>query len=87
MRADRAGRMLYSTDASPYQVDPLCAVVVRDVDEAIRVVQWCAGNGVAIMPRGGGTSLNGQSVNEAVVLDMGAHCRQVISVDRHRGRA
>jgi FAD/FMN-containing dehydrogenase/Fe-S oxidoreductase len=87
VRADRAGRMLYSTDASPYQVDPLCAVVVRDVDEAIRVVQWCAGNGVAILPRGGGTSLNGQSVNEAVVLDMGAHCRQVISIDRHRGRA
>ena len=87
VRADRAGRMIYSTDASLFQIDPLCAVVVRDIDEAIRVVQWCAGEGIAILPRGGGTSLNGQSVNEAVVLDLGAYCRQVISVDAERGRA
>ncbi len=47
VRADRAGRMLYSTDASPFQIDPLCAVVVRTVDEAIRVVQWCAGRALS----------------------------------------
>ncbi|MCX5641016.1 MAG: FAD-binding protein [Planctomycetota bacterium] len=87
VRADRAERMIYATDASPFQIDPLCAVVVRDVDEAIRVVQWCAGEGIAILPRGGGTSLNGQSVNAAVVLDMGAHCRRVLSIDQERGRA
>jgi FAD/FMN-containing dehydrogenase len=43
--------MIYSTDASLFQIDPLCAVVVRDIDEAIRVVQWCAGEGIAILPR------------------------------------
>ena len=61
VRADRAERMIYATDASPFQIDPLCAVVVGDVDEAIRVVQWCAGEGIAILPRGGGTSLTIQT--------------------------
>ena len=87
VRASRAERLLYATDASIYQVDPILAVVPQDVDEAVRVVQWCAGNGVPVLPRGGGTSLNGQTVNAAVVVDLGAHCRKVISVDAAGRRA
>ena len=87
VRVSRAERLLYATDASIYQVDPLLAVVPQDVDEAVRVVQWCAGNGVPVLPRGGGTSLNGQTVNAAVVVDLGAHCRRVVSVDAAGRRA
>jgi FAD/FMN-containing dehydrogenase/Fe-S oxidoreductase len=87
VRVSRPDRLLYATDASIYQVDPILAVVPQDVDEAVRVVQWCAGNGVPVLPRGGGTSLNGQTVNSAVVVDLGAHCRRVISVDAAGRRA
>ena len=87
VRAERAERLLYATDASIYQVDPILAVVPRDIPEAVRVVQWCAAHGVAVLPRGGGTSLNGQTVNHAVVVDLGAHCRGVTAVDAARRRA
>jgi FAD/FMN-containing dehydrogenase len=87
VRAERAERLLYATDASIYQVDPILAVVPRDIPEAVRVVQWCAAHGIAVLPRGGGTSLNGQTVNHAVVVDLGAHCRGVTSVDPARRRA
>ena len=87
VRAERAERLLYATDASIYQVDPILAVVPRDIPEAVRVVQWCAAHGVSVLPRGGGTSLNGQTVNHAVVVDLGAHCRGVTAVDAARRRA
>ena len=81
VRSGRGERLLYATDASMYQVDPILAVVPRDVDEAVRVASWCVRRGVPLLPRGGGTSLNGQTVNLAVVLDLGAHCRGLLSVD------
>ena len=86
VRTSRGERLLYATDASMYQVDPILVVVPRDVDEAVRVASWCVRRGVPLLPRGGGTSLNGQTVNLAVVLDLGAHCRGLLSVDAARAR-
>jgi FAD/FMN-containing dehydrogenase/Fe-S oxidoreductase len=82
VRSARGERLLYATDASIYQVDPLVVAVPASVEEAVRVARWCGEHGIALLPRGGGTSLNGQCVNEAVVLDLGAHCRKLLSVDR-----
>lgn len=74
-------RMLYATDASLYQVEPLGVVIPASVDDAVEAVRVCAANGVAILPRGGGTSLAGQCTNRAVVLDVSPNCRAVIDVD------
>jgi FAD/FMN-containing dehydrogenase/Fe-S oxidoreductase len=81
VRFDRAGRMLYATDASMYQVEPVGVVVPRHPGQAAMVVRYCAERGIAVLPRGGGTSLNGQTVNRAVVVDFSEHCRGVLHVD------
>jgi len=36
---------------------------------------------VALLPRGGGTSLTGQTVNRALVLDFTQHMNQVLDVN------
>lgn len=87
VRVDRHERMLYSTDASIFQVEPLAVVVVRSEEEAARVVEYCCERGLPILPRGGGTALAGQSVNRAVILDFSAHCRRILSVDAAEKRA
>ncbi|MFK7882931.1 MAG: FAD-binding and (Fe-S)-binding domain-containing protein [Phycisphaerales bacterium] len=74
-------RMLYSTDASIYQVEPLGVVIPTDVTDVARAVSWCGEHRVPMLPRGGGTSLAGQCVNEAVVFDLSAHCHAVRSID------
>lgn len=74
-------RMLYSTDASLYQVEPLGVVVPADIAAAERVVRFCAKSGTAILPRGGGTSLAGQCTNRAVVVDLSSRCRAVGPVE------
>ena len=74
-------RLLYSTDASLYQVEPIGVVVPGSVDDAARVVAFCGERGVPMLARGGGTSLAGQCTNRAVVIDLTPRCRGVRGVD------
>jgi FAD/FMN-containing dehydrogenase/Fe-S oxidoreductase len=74
-------RALYSTDASPYQVMPLGVVVPTDAADVATVLRLCAARRVPVLPRGGGTSLAGQCTNRAVVVDLSAMCRRLLSVD------
>jgi FAD/FMN-containing dehydrogenase/Fe-S oxidoreductase len=78
---DAHSRMLYATDASIYQVEPIGVVTPRTVEEGERVIRHCAARGVPVLPRGGGTALAGQSVNRAVIVDFSRHCRSILSID------
>ena len=86
IRFGRHDRMLYATDASIYQVEPLGVVIPETIDDAAEAVRLCAEHGVPVLPRGGGTSLAGQCTNRAVVIDLSRHCCAVRSVDTVRGR-
>ncbi len=77
-------RMLYATDASLYQVEPLGVVIPSGVEDAVRAARFCIARGLPMLPRGGGTSLAGQCVNRAVVIDMSARCRGIGDVDPGR---
>ncbi|HEX7014704.1 MAG TPA: FAD-linked oxidase C-terminal domain-containing protein [Cyclobacteriaceae bacterium] len=69
---------MYSTDASFYQMRPLAVVVPKDEDD-VRAAVAIAGNlHVNILPRGGGTSLAGQTVGKAVVLDFSKYMNQIL---------
>jgi FAD/FMN-containing dehydrogenase/Fe-S oxidoreductase len=85
VRFEEHDRMLYATDASLYQVEPIGVVCPRAIEDAQRVVQYCADHELPILPRGGGTSLAGQTVNHAVVIDFSAYCRRIIEIDAPRG--
>jgi len=80
-RFGRHDRMLYATDASIYQIEPLGVVVPNSIEGMIRAVAYCGKNAVPLLPRGGGTSLPGQCTNRAVVVDHSAFCRGVLAVD------
>jgi len=81
VRFDTYTRQLYATDASAYEVTPIGAVFPRSTADVASVVAYCADEGVPVLPRGGGTSLAGQTVNEAVVLDFTRHMDAVREVD------
>ncbi|HUF56738.1 MAG TPA: FAD-binding protein [Thermohalobaculum sp.] len=71
----------YATDASNYQVMPKGVVVPRTVADVEAVMGVCREEGVAVTPRGGGTSQCGQTVNDTVVLDLSRHMNRVLEVD------
>jgi FAD/FMN-containing dehydrogenase/Fe-S oxidoreductase len=69
VRSDRYNRLLYATDASLYQMEPVCIVFPTGSEDVQHVLQVAARARVPVMPRGGGTGLSGQTVNHAIVLD------------------
>src|SRR5690349_9880862 len=84
VRFDRGTRGLYSTDASLYQIEPLGVVVPRTVDDVAATVRIAAEEGVPVLPRGAATSLSGQTVGPAVVLDFSKYLNRIGVVDCDR---
>ena len=82
VRFDAYSRILYSTDASIYQMDPVGVVIPRTVDDVQAVVEIARDNTVPVLPRGGGTSLAGQTVNHAIVVDFSKYLNQIVEVNQ-----
>ncbi|MGA7668787.1 MAG: FAD-dependent oxidoreductase, partial [Nitrolancea sp.] len=80
-RFDQYSRMLYSTDASNYQIQPIGVVLPRTVDDVRASVEIAAKYQIPILPRGGGSSLAGQTVGKALVIDTSKYLNQVLEVD------
>jgi len=76
----------YATDASIYQMPPVGVIVPRTVEDVVAAMAICREEGVAVLPRGGGTSQCGQTVNHALVIDCTKHLRRVLSVEGDTAR-
>ena len=87
VRFDPYSRLLYSTDASIYQMEPIGVVIPRTADDVQAVVEFAAGEGIPVLPRSGGTSLAGQTVNHAIVLDFSKYLNNVLEVNAEEGWA
>ena len=81
VRFDLYSKALYSTDASLYQIQPIGVVIPKDSQDVIKTIQIASEHSTPILPRGGGTSLAGQSVGEAIVLDMSKYMNELLEVN------
>src|SRR6516165_944429 len=81
VRFDAFTRGRYATDASHYQIMPLGVAIPRTIEEAERAIAICRAQGVAVTPRGSGTSQAGQTVNEALIVDCSQHLNRIVTVD------
>jgi FAD/FMN-containing dehydrogenase/Fe-S oxidoreductase len=77
----RADRGRYATDASIYQMQPIGVLVPRTIGDVIAAMAIAREEGVAVLPRGAGTSQCGQTVNRALVLDCSKYLRRVLELD------
>ncbi|MDE0630861.1 MAG: FAD-binding protein [Caldilineaceae bacterium] len=85
VRFDGYSRMLYSTDASQYQIQPLGVVIPRSEDDVQAAVELAARRAVPLLPRGGGSSLAGQCVGPGLVIDMTKYMDRILAVDAEAG--
>lgn len=81
VRFDSGSRALYATDASNYRQVPIGVVVPRTEHDITAAVAVCNRHGAPIVPRGGGTSLAGQTCNTAIVIDASKYLRDIIQLD------
>ena len=75
---------VYATDASIYQIKPVALVVPLDEDDVRSAVQTAAEHSISVLPRGAGTSLNGQGVGPSMVIDFTKHMKNILDVIIHK---
>src|ERR1700683_187632 len=63
----------YASDASPYRYLPQVVVVARTVDDVRAILAYCTRTGRHATFRAGGTSMNGQSQSDDILIDVRRH--------------
>ncbi|HQW02728.1 MAG TPA: FAD-binding oxidoreductase, partial [Saprospiraceae bacterium] len=72
---------MYATDASIYQILPVAVVCPRDEADVVIAMQTARTFDVPILARGGGTSLAGQTVAKAIVIDFSKYMNSILLLD------
>jgi D-lactate dehydrogenase len=63
----------FASDASPYRLVPQVVVQPRTTDDIVRLFRYCRENGRHATLRAAGTSLNGQSQSDDILIDVRRH--------------
>jgi D-lactate dehydrogenase len=63
----------YASDASPYRLTPQVVVLPRTTEDVVKIFRYCQENGRHATFRAAGTSLNGQSQSDDVLIDVRRH--------------
>jgi FAD/FMN-containing dehydrogenase/Fe-S oxidoreductase len=71
-------RVAFSTDASIYQIIPLCIVAPKGEDDCLAVVKYAHQNGIPVVARGAGSGLAGESLGSGIMLDMTCYMNKII---------
>jgi D-lactate dehydrogenase len=71
----------YASDASPYRLLPQAVVMARDADDVSKILAYGRNKDVPITFRAGGTSLNGQSQTDGILVDVRRHWTGVEVLD------
>lgn len=87
LRFDAGSRAAYASEASNYRQVPIGVVLPRTVDDVVSVMHACHEADVPVLSRGAGTSMCGQSVNVAVVIDTSRYLTEIEQLDVRRQTA
>ena len=71
----------YASDASPYRYLPQVVVLPRTVDDVRAILAYCARTRRHATFRAGGTSLNGQSQSDDILIDVRRHWAGLVVED------
>jgi D-lactate dehydrogenase len=64
------GLVRFASDASPYRRTPQVDVMPRSTEEIAKIFYYCRENGRHATFRAAGTSLNGQSQSDDILIDV-----------------
>ncbi len=81
VRWDAVTLQLYSTAACFYEITPLAVVIPEDMDDIIATINLCARYKIPILPRGAGSSLSGNAVGRAVIMDLTHNYKKIKHID------
>ncbi|MEM4278337.1 MAG: FAD-linked oxidase C-terminal domain-containing protein [Candidatus Nitrosocaldus sp.] len=77
-------RYMYASDASAYQIMPLCIVLARGVDDVVSTVNIAYKHGMPVIARGGGSGLAGQAIGSGIIIDL-TGMNRILDLDLDKG--
>jgi len=81
VRFDSGTLAMYANDASNFRQVPIGVVIPKTLDDVVATHKACHKYGAPVLCRGGGTSLSGETVNVAVVIDFSKYLTRIEEVD------
>ena len=81
LHTDNMSRALYATDASMYQIQPIGMLTPESEDDVQTALEVASQFSIPVLPRGGGSSLAGQTVGAALVLDFSRHFDAILEIN------
>lgn len=78
---DPVYRGLYSTDASPFQVQPWAVAIPEEPAAVPVLLRYCFEHQLPLVARGAGTGLAGESLGSGIILDLSQYLRRIVRVD------
>ena len=83
-RCDTATRILYSTDASMYEMRPLGVAFPKNIDDVHEAIRAANQLNVPIVARGGGTGLAGQTVGTGLIIDFSKYMNGILEFNAEK---
>ncbi len=81
MRFGEYDRLLYSTDASMFKIEPTGVVLPKSTEAVARLVRYGYDNGIPVTVRGAGTGLAAGAINHGIIVDVHKYMNQILEVN------
>lgn len=80
VRTGPVDRAFFSTDASLFRIEPLAIASPLDEADVQSLVHYAAERGIALIGRGAGTGLAGESLGTGIIVDFARHFREIVEI-------
>ncbi|WP_010588390.1 FAD-binding and (Fe-S)-binding domain-containing protein [Schlesneria paludicola] len=77
IHCDPLSQALYASDGSLHQITPFGVACPRDRDDVLTLMRYAAEEGLAVVPRGAGTSVGGEALGTGIVVDFSRHMHRI----------
>ena len=79
---DELHKVIYSTDASVYQIKPIAIARPKSVTDIQTLVHFANEHQIPLTPRTAGTSLAGQTVGSGIIVDVSKYFTKIVALDQ-----
>ncbi|MBK7095289.1 MAG: FAD-binding protein [Saprospiraceae bacterium] len=79
---DKLSLGIYSTDASIYKIDPKLVIIPKNTHDVLETIKTAFKHKISLLPRGAGTSLDGQTVGDSIVLDFSKYMNKILEFNK-----
>jgi FAD/FMN-containing dehydrogenase len=82
LHTDTVMKTLYATDASAYREMPLGVAIPETKEDLEKIIRFADQQSIPLIPRTAGTSLAGQVVGKALVVDVSKFFNRILEVNK-----